>query len=906
MNDPLDNFRRESSHDIIRAGKHPLEMFFSPKSVALVGATENPSSVGRTLMWNLITNPFGGTVYPINPKRASVLGVKAYPSVASLPDCPELAVIATPARTIPRVIRECVDKGVRGAIVISAGFKELGADGSKLEAEVLSEARRGNLRIVGPNCLGIMNPLSLFNATFGHAIALPGRVAFISQSGALCTAVLDWSLKERVGFSGFVSVGSMCDVGWGELIDYYGSDPNTDSILMYMESVGDARSFLSAARAVAMSKPVIVIKVGRTAAAAKAAASHTGALTGSDDVLDAAFQRSGVLRVNRISDLFYMAEVLSRQPQPGGPRLSIVTNAGGPGVLATDALIGNGGELAELSQETIQQLNQVLPSAWSHNNPIDVLGDAGPERYAQALEIAARDPKSDGLLVILTPQDMTDPTETAERLRPYAQIPGKPVLASWMGGHMVAEGEALLNQAGIPTFPYPDTAVIAFMYMWQFAQNVKLLYETPSLPIARSENDRQRALEVIQLARVGQRSILTEPESKAILAAYGIPVVATEIARSADEAARAAERIGYPIVLKLFSETITHKTDVGGVVLNLVDSSAVQRAFTAIEAAVSQKVGAAHFQGVTVQRMIRHDGYELILGASPDPQFGPVLLFGLGGQLVEVFKDRALGLPPLTTTLARRMMEGTKIYRALAGVRGRKAVDLVALEHLMVRFAQLVIEQPLIREIEINPLLASSEGLVALDARVVLYEEDSAERPAPPVIAPYPARYVSAWTSRSGTEFSIRPIRPEDEPAVIRFHGVLSADTVVQRYEKAMNLSQRVAHERLLRICFIDYAREMALVAELHGELVGILRLVRDTRNNAELSLVISDAHQRQGLGSELIRVVIPIARQLGIERLTATTLAENKVMARLFEKAGFRTQHTESDRRLIAELRLG
>jgi len=656
-----------------RKRKQPLDVFFSPKTVAVIGATENPGTVGRTVLWNLVTSPFGGTVYPVNPKRPSVLGVKAYASISDIPEQVDLAVIITPPPSIPGLIRECGENGVQGAIVISAGFKEIGPEGAELERQLLVEAQKANIRIIGPNCLGVMSPLSGMNATFATTVARPGSVGFISQSGALCTAVLDWSLKEMVGFSAFISVGSMVDVGWGDLIYYLGNDPKTRSIVIYMESIGNARSFLSAAREVALTKPIIIIKPGRSAAAAKAAASHTGSLTGSDEVLEAAFRRSGVLRVGTIADLFYMAEVLSKQPTPKGPRLTIVTNAGGPGVLATDSLIMGGGELAELSPETMAAYNAVLPATWSHNNPVDIIGDASPERYAKALEIAAKDPNSDGMLVILTPQAMTDPTRIAEELKPLAKQEGKPLLASWMGGVDVAAGEAILNRANIPTFPYPDTAARAFNYMWQYADNLKALYQTPEMPedSATWTPDRNLVKSIIAGARGEGRTILTEFESKQVLAAYGIPVARTIIAGSSAEAVKAADEIGYPIVLKLYSETITHKTDVGGVQLNLGSAEAVAKAFDAIQTSVTAKVGAQHFQGVTVQPMIKlRDAYELIIGSSLDPQFGPVLLFGTGGQLVEVFKDRALGLPPLNSTLARLMMEQTKIFKALKGVRG--------------------------------------------------------------------------------------------------------------------------------------------------------------------------------------------------------------------------------------------
>ncbi|HZU02049.1 MAG TPA: acetate--CoA ligase family protein, partial [Ktedonobacteraceae bacterium] len=612
--------------------RHPLNAIFAPKTVAVVGATEKADSVGRALLWNLISNPFGGTVFPVNAKRASVLGIKAYPNLAALPEQVDLAIIATPAPTVPGVIAECVEAGVKGAIIISAGFKERGAAGAELEQQVLEQARKGKLRIIGPNCLGVMNPLSGLNATFASDMARPGHVAFISQSGALCTAVLDWSLDESVGFSAFVSIGSMMDVGWGDLIDYLGSDPQTTCIVIYIETVGNARAFLSAAREVALNKPIIILKAGRTQAASQAAASHTGTLTGSHEVFEAACRRSGVLPVNHIDELFSMAEVLAKQPLPQGPRLTILTNAGGPGVLATDTLLSGGGALTPLTPQTLDALNQLLPEHWSHNNPVDILGDADPERYTKALEIAAQDSNSDGLLIILTPQAMSDPTLTAEQVKQYATTIRKPIIASWMGGAEVASGTTILNRASIPTFPYPDTAAQAFNYMWRYRYNLRGLYETPQPSGEFDQEGPNRALaaKLIDAARQAGRTLLNELESKQLLAAYGIPTVETRIATSEDEAVRYAEEIGYPVVLKLFSNTITHKTDVGGVQLHLGGPAVVRRAYQSIEASVREKVGAEHFQGVTVQSMITLDGYELILGSSIDPQFGPVLLFGSG------------------------------------------------------------------------------------------------------------------------------------------------------------------------------------------------------------------------------------------------------------------------------------
>jgi acetyltransferase len=896
--------------------RRPLDAIFAPRSVAVIGATEREGSVGRTLLRNLIHNPFGGTVFPVNPKRHSVLGIKSYPSIGDVPELVDLAILVTPAKTIPGLVRECVAAGVKGAIILSAGFKEIGPEGVALERQVLEEARQGNLRIIGPNCLGVMNPVTGLNATFAGSMARPGNIAFISQSGALCTAILDWSFRENVGFSAFVSVGSMLDVGWGDLIDYLGDDPQTNSIAIYMESIGEARAFLSAAREVALTKPIIVIKAGRTAAAAQAAASHTGSLAGSDAVLDAAFRRCGVLRVDSIEDLFDMTEVLAKQPRPKGRRLTILTNAGGPGVLATDALIQEGGELAELAPETVEKLNQVLPPAWSHHNPIDILGDADPDRYAQALEIAAADPNSDGLLAILTPQDMTDPIRTAERLTPYAQC-GKPILASWMGGEDVAEGELILNRAGIFTLPYPDTAVKVFNYMWRYSYNLRGLYETPNGTTGNyaPDPDRDRAASILDRVRESGRSLLTEFESKQLLMAYGIPTVETRIATGEEMAVAIANDMGYPVVLKLYSETITHKTDVGGVRLNLRSETEVRGAYRAIATSLQAQnpdTFDRDFGGVTVQPMLELDGYELIIGSSIDPQFGPVLLFGTGGQLVEVFRDRALALPPLNTTLARRMMEQTQIYQALQGVRGRRPADLPAIEQLLVRFSQLVVEQPDIREIDINPLLVKPAdetvashrpgSVIALDARVVLRDPESDKALPRLAIRPYPTQYVHPWQLRDGTPVVIRPIRPEDEPAIARFHETLSDRSVFLRYFHMLKLSQRVSHDRLSRICFIDYDREIALVVEQRNpdgetyEILGAGRLIQiHGRAEAEFAMLVSDVAQGQGIGSELMRRMIAIARDESLNRLVGEILPDNRAMQRLCVKFGF-TIHRSMD----------
>jgi acetyltransferase len=903
----------DKAHDILRTEPHPLDSIFSPRSVAVIGATDRQGSVGRAVLWSLLSSPFGGTVYPVSEKRANVLGIKAYRNVSDIPERVDLAVIVTPADGVPAVVGQCVSAGVRGAIVISAGFKEYGDHGRELERQILEKIHNRGMRVIGPNCLGIMNPIGGLNATFAsNSIARPGSVAFLSQSGALCTAILDWAKQELVGFSAFVSVGSMLDVGWGDLIDYFGNDSRTHSIVIYMESVGDARSFLSAAREVSLNKPIIVIKAGRTAAAAKAAASHTGTLAGSDEVLEAAFRRCGVLRVHTIADLFYMAEVLSKQPRPKGPNLAIVTNAGGPGVLAADSIIAAGGELAELSPATMEQLNALLPPVWSHNNPVDILGDALPDKYAKVVELVAKDPKNDGVLAITCPQGMAHPTTTAERLVPFAKGLGKPVVACWMGGAEMTPGIDILNQAGIPTFSYPDTAARIFHNMWRYAYLLRGLYETPVLPHGTEGPDRAGAEAILQSVRQSGRTILTEPESKQILACYGIPTVPTLEARSEEEAVAKAEELGYPVVIKLLSHTITHKSDVGGVRLNLSNATAVRSAWREIEQSVRDRAGAEHFLGVSVQPFMRSEGYELILGSTVDAQFGPVLLFGTGGQLVEVFGDRALSLPPLNTTLARRLMEQTKIFQALRGVRGRKAIDLGALEELLVRFSQLVVEQRWIQEIDINPLLASPDRLAALDARIIVYPPDTDRSELPRLaIRPYPKQYVRAGTMKNGEEVLYRPIRPEDEPLLIKLHQALSDRTVYLRYFQPLKLSLRTAHERLTRICFIDYDREMALVAEHkkddgNPEIIAIGRLSRlRGRSDAEMAVLVDDRFQYQGLGTELYRRLIEIAHDEHLSSVTCTILNENREMQAICRRLGFQLEVDFSDGTIHAELKL-
>lgn len=870
--------------------RHSLDPIFKPRSVAVLGASATPGSVGSILMHNLLANPFGGVVYPVNPKRHAVHGVLCYPDLAAVPEVVDLAVIATPAAGVPDLIQQCVARGVPAGIIISAGFSELGDSGRALERQV-KEIARGKMRLIGPNCLGVIHPPSNLNASFAADMARPGKVALLSQSGAICTSILDWAKQSHVGFSTFVSVGAMLDVDFADLIDYFADDPNTRSIILYMESIGDVRKFLSAARSAARAKHVIVVKSGRHEAGARAAASHTGALAGADAVFDAGFRRAGVLRVTTIPDLFNMSEILAMQPPPRGPALALVTNAGGPGVMATDELMTRGGQLAKLSGETLATLNAALPPFWSHANPIDILGDATAERYKVAVEACLKDPGMDGVLVLLTPQAMTDPTETARQLASFATVAKKPLLACWLGGAGVREGRDVLNRAGVPTFDSPEAAIRAFLHMVQYRRNQELLYEAPK---ALPENWMPNAVKVRELiarARAEDRTLLDEAEAKELLLAYGLPVLPSVACRTMQEAVQAAKKVGFPVVLKLLSRTVTHKSDVGGVKLNITDEAGVCAAFDSIRAAVMQKVVPSAFEGVTVQPMIRDKGYELIVGSSLDQQFGPVLLFGSGGVLVEVMKDRALALPPLNRTLARRMMERTQIYTALQGVRGQAAVDVGALETMLVRFSQLVCDFDEIQEVDLNPVLASPQRILALDARVVLTPPDQPpEKRRKLAIHPFPNQLTAPYTLRDGTTVTVRAILPEDEPLIIDLHARHSERTIRMRF---FSLVKTLSRDSLVRLCHLDYDREMALVAvqeQADGpRILGVSRYyLRPETGSAEFALVVGDSHQRQGLGRHLLSRLIEVAKQRGVKRLVGQVLRENTPMLALTASLGF------------------
>jgi len=895
-----------------------LDKIFKPRSVAVIGASPNPSSVGHTVLQNLETGGFTGPIWPVNPKYEQIGDRACHAGIGLLPEPPDLAVVCTPARTLPAIVRECGEAGVRGLLVLSAGFGETGAEGKQLERELCREAARfDGLRIVGPNCLGIIAPHSGLNASFANGTPAKGHVAFLSQSGALCTAVLDWALKEKIGFSHFMSIGNMVDVGLGDLIDYLATDAWTESLVLYVESVTNAREFMSAARAFSRGKPIIAYKAGRFAESARAAASHTGALAGVDAVYEAAFRRAGIVRIFEMTEMFDCAELLARHRAPAGPRLAIVTNAGGPGVMATDALVESQGELAVLADATLEALNGVLPAAWSHNNPVDVLGDASGDRLAAAVRIVLADPGVDSVLVIFTPQAMSRPTEAAQSLVEVARHTRKPVLASWMGGLSMSRAVELLNDAGIPTYPAPEQAVRAHLYLVSYARTRELLHETPrELPVAlpAERAGRRAAFEAMlaQAADCPAKSLtLSERDSKALLAAYGIPVVRPVAAHSAAEAVARAREIGYPVVLKLLSPQITHKTDVGGVVLDLADDDAVSAAFQRIVTRAARERPDAQVEGVTVQRMVASPvGCELIAGARHDAVFGTVMLVGAGGTATELFHDRALELPPLTERLARRMLESLRSWPLLQGFRGRPALNVDRLIEVLVRLSCLVADCPEIDELDVNPLLVTPDDAVALDARVILDAERMRTSPAPYshlAIRPYPEEFSTTAAMKDGTQVLLRPIKPEDEPL---WHEMLASCSRESLWFRFQYLFQQTTHAMAARYCFIDYDREMAIVAELNQagrrRIAGVGRLVADAdRSNAEYAILVADEFQGRGLGALLTDYCLDICRRWGMNAVLAETSSENHRMLDLFRHRGFEFEHPPSSDVILARKRL-
>jgi acetyltransferase len=868
-----------------------LDSIFNPKSIALIGASDEEGSVGYILMKNLTEMGYTGQVLPVNIHKQEILGLKAYPSVSKLPKIVDLAIIATPASTVPDIIEECGICGIKGIIIISAGFKEAGASGKALEMRILEIKNKYNMRIIGPNCLGIIHPDINLNATFIPKKQKPGSIAFISQSGALGSVILDLAVHENIKFSNFVSVGSMIDVNFGDLIDYFGTDPKTRSILMYIEGITDARKFMSAARHFSRTKPIIVVKSGRSVESAKAAASHTGAITGEDMVYDAAFKRAGIVRVKDIADLFNCAEAIGKQPLPRGPNLAIITNAGGPGVMASDAIIALGGKLAQLSTATIEKLNSVLPPHWSKGNPVDILGDAKAKRYEEAAQACFSDENVDGVLIIYTPQGGSDPAEIAEKIMDLYKTNkySKPYLTSFMGYEDVEKANQILTENGVPTYSTPEQAVATYMYMYQYKRNLELLYETPiELPVD-SVPPKQPLLSIIRNALKEDRYTLTETESKKFLEYYNIPVVKTKVAKTADEAAISASQTGYPVAVKILSPQITHKTDAGGVKLDVNSETELRWAFDDIIKSVKEHNPDAQIQGVTVQKMIKKTGVEIILGAKTDSLFGPVIMFGRGGIDVEIYKDVAIGLLPLNQTLARRMMEETKVYQILKGYRNHPPAKIKLLEEIIVRFSQMMIDFPQLKEFEINPLFIDENEALALDSRGVIAMENIKPHENL-VISPYPEKYISLWKLRDGRTVILRPIKPEDEPLWLEMFHNFSQESV---HFRVFQTIIDPPHEYSVRYCNIDYDRELAIVAEIEEDgkrkMLGVVRLnISPSEKTGEISFIVTDTMQGQGLGSKMVDYMIEISKDKKLEIINAIMLPDNYKAIKLLGEMGF------------------
>ncbi len=881
-----------------------LDRIFNPKTVAVIGASDEEGTVGYALIRNLLDSGFEGTVYPVNLRKTDILGSKTYASVNEIPDQIDLAVIATPARTVPDVLEQCGSAGIKGTIIISAGFKEIGQEGRVLEEKISEIRKKYGIRIIGPNCLGIVRPSTRLNATFINKIPEPGNIAFISQSGALGSAILDWAIHENIGFSHFVSLGSMIDVSFGDLIDYFGTDPKTKSILIYMEGLTDARGFMSAARHFARTKPIIVVKAGKFGESAKAAASHTGSLTGEDMVYDKAFKRAGIVRVDEIADLFNCAEVLGTQPLPQGPNLAIITNAGGPGVMATDSLIAQGGKLAELSQKTMEKLNSVLPHYWSRGNPIDILGDAKSNRYRAVLEACLDDGNINGILLIYTAQAVAEPVEVAKGIVELVKsrtYKNKTILTSFMGYGVVEEANRIFTENNIPTYSTPEQAVKTYRYMYQYRRNLELIYETPEeLPVDVTPPKRP-IMVILRNAASENREQLTEIEAKRILEYYNFPVAKTYMAKTADEAVKLANQIGYPVVLKVVSPQITHKTEAGGVVLGIQKDAEVKEAFDQIMKSAKDYNPGAEVFGVAVQEMVKQKGYEVILGAKSDPLFGPIILFGMGGVGVELFKDFSLGLPPLNQTLIRRMMEETKVYRLLKGYRNVPPANIKLLEEIMIQFSQFLIDFPQIKEVDINPLFLDEKEACAIDARITVNREQIFKKVEPHqhlVISPYPSKYESLWKLRDGRQVLLRPIKPEDEHLWLEMFQNFSEESIRYRF---FQIIKDTPHEVRVRYCNIDYDREIAIVPELtengRRKILGVTRVsLEPDRKTGEIAFIIADPWQGLGLGTKMVDHTIEICKDMKVEKIYGIMLPDNHRAINLMKKMGFRVEHLEDN----------
>ena len=891
---------------------HKLNNIFNPKRIALIGVTTNPNSVSGKVLINLVSGGFRGVVYPVNPEHEAVMGIPCYPDVKSLPHSPDLGIICSPAEKVPAAVRLCGEAGIRGIIIISAGFRETGEAGHKLEEAIRIEIKKfEGMRVLGPNCLGIIVPSLKLNASFAAEMPRQGNISFISQSGALCTSVLDWAIEGKIGFSYFVSIGNSMDVEFGDLIDYFGDDENTHCIILYIESIQNPRKFMTAARAFARKKPIIVYKAGRFPESAQVAASHTGAMASEDAVYDAAFQRVGLARVYEIGDIFSVAELIGRGRIPHGPRLGIITNAGGPGVMATDALIASNGVLAKLSDETMQKLNENLPEYWSHGNPVDVLGDARAKRISKATQIVLEDKNVDAILVILTPQAMTNTEATAREISALVGTSRKPILAAWLGGQSMHKADDILVEAGIASYRTPEQAIKAFMTLVAYSKNLKTLYETPKdIPVEFSL-DREKMRQKFNRLIRDKGAILSEDVSKLILDSYGISTTRPVLSKTPDEAAKIAEKTGYPVVLKIQSPDITHKSDVGGVQLNLGNEKLLRAAFERIMDSVSLKQPDAKVEGITVQKMVAEkDAVELILGIKKDSVFGTILMVGMGGITAELFSDKALGFPPLNERLARQMLESLKIYPLLKGYRGSPAKNIDRLIQILIRLSYIAADYPEITELDINPLLVTTGDVVALDARIMIDTLIAGTEQIPfahLALHPYPEKYVRRLTLQNGKEVLLRPIKPEDEPLWLEMIGSCSKESLYSRFRYFF---QWQSHEVATRYCYIDYDREIAIVAEIQEDnkrkLVGVGRLIADPdHETVEYAILIIDAYQKKDLGNIITDFCMEIAMKWNLKKIVAQTTTDNKRMISVFKKRGFSVHTDTSDSTVEVEKEL-
>ncbi len=880
-----------------------LDAVFRPRSIAVVGASNAPKGIGGIVMRNLLRAGFDGPIMPVNPKYEAVAGVLTYPDVKSLPVAPDLAVVCTPPRTVPQVIQQLGERGTRGAAVITAGLNVPFDDSQTIQQAMLAAAQRYTLRILGPNCVGVMVPGLGLNATFAQAKLKPGTIAFVSQSGGFCTATLDWALARGIGFSHFISLGNCADIDFGDVLDYLGSAPETNAILLYMEAIGtdEARKFMSAARAAARNKHVLAIKSGRNAAAARAAASHTEALAGADNVYDAALRRAGILRVFDLDELFDAVETLARSKPLRGERLAILTNGGGPGVIATDALVENGGQLAELSADTLAKLDDLLPGTWSRGNPIDMIGDAEPHTYVEALDVLMKDPGVDAILVMNAPQSIAPPVAAARAIVDTVHAAHMPILTCWLGGLVASQARQVFAECNIPTYDTPENAVRAFLHMVRYRSRQEILLQVPPSAPTDFTPTPATARGVIERPLTEGRELLTEPEAKQVLAAYGIPVVETRVATSSNEAVELADELGYPVALKILSPDITHKSDVGGVALGLDDRDEVRAAADTMLNRIAKNFPEAQVTGLTVQRMAnRPNAQELIVGMTTDRTFGPVLLFGRGGTAVEVIGDRVVALPPLNMSLARHLISRTQVFKLLRGYRDRPPADFDAICLTLIQISQLIIDRPEIAELDINPLFADHRGVLALDARIRVTQpsDSSAQRLA---IRPYPRELEESVTLPCGREVLIRPIRPEDQPAHEEFVSKLTKEDLRFRM---LGVTREIPTSEMARLVQIDYDREMAFIAvapnkQGREETLAVVRAIAHPDNTkADFAVMARSDMKRQGLGTLLMRKIIRYCRSRNTGAIIGEVLADNQAMLTLIKRLGFNVrQIPDSDR---------